>query len=66
MPLNIRFYNRPWLIEDDYLRRLYGNAAARSFGRHKEDEPKPRIVWRVKEYIAGESLCVFAEADIPI
>ena len=65
MPLNIRFYRRPWLVEDACLRRLKGDGAPRSFGWHEEAEMDQRVVWLVKEYIAGESLCSFAETDIP-
>ena len=65
MPLDIRFYRRPWLVEDACLRRLKGDGAPRSFGWHEETELDQRVVWLVKEYIAGESLCSFAETDIP-
>lgn len=65
MPLNIRFYRRPWLVEDACLRRLKGDGAPRSFGWHEETELDQRVVWLVKEYIAGEPLCSFAEACIP-
>lgn len=65
MPLDNRFYRRPWLVEDACLRRLDGDGAPRSFGWHEETELDQRVVWLVKEYIAGESLCSFAETDIP-
>ena len=65
MPLNIRFYRRPWLVEDACLRRLDGDGAPRSFGWLKQIEADQRVAWLVKEYIAGEPLCSFAEADIP-
>ena len=65
MPLDTRIYRRPWLVEDACLRRLDGNGAPRSFGWLKQIEEDQRVVWLVKEYIAGESLCSFKEAAIP-
>ncbi len=65
MPLSTRFYRRPWLVEDACLRRLDGDGAPRSFGWLKQIEADQRVVWLVKEYIAGEPLCSFAEADMP-
>jgi hypothetical protein len=65
MPLDARIYRRPWLVEDACLRRLDGNGAPRSFGWLEQIEENQRVVWLVKEYIAGESLCSFKEAAIP-
>ena len=65
IPLDIWFYRRPWLVENACLRRLEGDGAPRSFGWTTQKIEDQRVVWLVKEYMAGESLCSFAEADMP-
>lgn len=65
VPLAARRYRRPWLAEDACLRRLDGRGAPRSFGWHEETEANRRVVWLVKEYIAGTPVETFAAADLP-
>jgi hypothetical protein len=65
IPLSARAYRRPWLAEDAGLRRLGGNGAPRSFGWFEEPEADPRVVWLVKEFVAGEPVDTFVAADLP-
>ena len=65
IPLDMRSYRRPWLAEDACLRRLDGHGAPRSFGWFEETEADQRVVWLVKEFVAGEPVETFAAADLP-
>lgn len=65
IPLETRRYRRPWLAEDACLRRLAGDGAPRSLGWFEEIEGDQRVVWLVKEYVAGEPVSAFAPADLP-
>ncbi len=65
IPLDVRSYRRPWLAEDACLRRLDGGGAPRSYGWFEETETDQRIVWLVKEFVAGEPVGTFAAADLP-
>ena len=65
IPLDVRSYRRPWLAEDACLRRLDGDGAPRSFGWLEETETDQRVVWLVKEFVAGEPVDTFAAADLP-
>lgn len=65
IPLGTRRYRRPWLAEDACLRRLAGADAPRSFGWFEEIEDGQRVVWLVKEYVAGEPVSAFATGDLP-
>lgn len=65
IPLSARGYRRPWQIEDACLRHLDGAGAPRSCGWFEETDADHRIVWMVKEFIAGEPLESFSSADLP-
>ncbi len=65
IPLNVRRYRRPWLAEDACLRRLDGDGAPHSFGWFEETEADQRVVWLVKEFVAGEPVEIFSESDLP-
>ncbi|NCA82114.1 MAG: hypothetical protein EOM72_05150 [Opitutae bacterium] len=65
IPLDVRRYRRPWLAEDACLRRLDGIGAPRSYGWCEETEADQRVVWLVKEYVAGKPVDTFAAADLP-
>ena len=65
IPLDVRRYRRPWLAEDACLRRLDGVGAPRSYGWFEETEADQRVVWLVKEFVAGEPVDTFAAADLP-
>ena len=65
IPLDVRRYRRPWLAEDACLRHLDGVDAPRSYGWFEETEADQRVVWLVKEFVAGEPIDTFASADLP-
>ena len=65
IPLDVRRYRRPWLAEDACLRRLDGAGAPRTCGWFEETEADQRVVWLVKEFVAGDPLESFAAADLP-
>ena len=65
IPLAARRYRRPWLAEDACLRRLDGRGAPRSFGWCEETAGDQRVVWLVKEFVAGEPVETFAATDLP-
>ena len=65
IPLAARRYRRPWLAEDACLRRLDGDGAPRSLGWLEETEADQRVVWLVKEFVAGAPVETFAAADLP-
>lgn len=65
IPLAARRYRRPWLAEDACLRRLDGRGAPRSFGWFEETAGDRRVVWLVKEYVAGTPVETFSAADLP-
>ena len=65
IPLDVRRYRRPWLAEDACLRRLDGVGAPRSYGWFEETEADQRVVWLVKEFVAGDPVDTFAAADLP-
>ncbi len=65
IPLDVRSYRRPWLAEDACLRRLDGDGAPCSYGCFEETEADQRVVWLVKEFVAGEPVETFAAADLP-
>ena len=65
IPLDVRSYRRPWLAEDACLRRLDGDGAPRSYGCFEETEADQRVVWLVKEFVAGEPVGTFAATDLP-
>ena len=65
LPLDARAYRRPWLAEDACLRRLDGDGAPRSFGWFEETEADQRVVWLVKEFVAGEPVDAFVATDPP-
>ena len=65
IPRTARHYRRPWLAEDACLRRLDGRGAPRSFGWYEETAGDRRVVWLVKEYVAGAPVDVFTAADLP-
>ena len=65
IPLAARRYRRPWLAEGACLRRLDGRGAPRSFGWCEETAGDQRVVWLVKEFVAGEPVETFAATDLP-
>ena len=65
VPLVMRFHRRPWAVEDACLRRLDGKDAPRSFGWLEQIEEDRRVVWLLKEYIAGNTVGSFYLSDIP-
>ena len=65
IPLDVRRYRRPWLAEDACLRRLDGRGAPRTCGWFEETEADQRVVWLVKEFVAGAPVETFAAADLP-
>ena len=65
IPLAARRYRRPWLAEDACLRRLDGRGAPRSLGWFEETAGDRRVVWLVKEFVAGEPVGTFAATDLP-
>lgn len=65
IPLAARRYRRPWLAEDACLRRLDGRGAPRSLGWFEETKADQRVVWLVKDYVAGAPVETFAAADLP-
>lgn len=65
IPLDVRRYRRPWLAEDACLRRLDGRGAPRSLGWFEETAGDRRVVWLVKEFVAGDPVETFAATDLP-
>ena len=65
IPLDVRRYRRPWLAEDACLRRLDGAGAPRTCGWFEETEADQRVVWLVKEFVAGAPVETFAATDLP-
>ena len=65
LPLVGRLHRRPWTIEDACLRRLDGDDAPRSFGWLEQIEADRRVVWLLKEYIAGYPVSGFVLSDVP-
>lgn len=65
LPLIVRLHRRPWTIEDACLRRLDGDDAPRSFGWLEQIEANRRVVWLLKEYIAGYPVSGFVLSDVP-
>lgn len=65
LPLAARIFRRPWRTEEACLRHLGGHGAPRSCGWFEQIETDLRIVWLVKEHVAGTPLDAFTLADLP-
>jgi len=64
IPLHVSSYRKPWLCEDQGLKRLDGTHAPRSFGFVESVGNNTRIIQLVKEYIPGHPCQNFAMSDM--
>jgi Lipopolysaccharide kinase (Kdo/WaaP) family len=65
IPLHVKKFRTPWIIEDKALRRLNGDCAPRSCGFIEKVIGDKRVAWLGKDYIPGVTKDHFNNDDIP-